>query len=130
MKKNDEKRSRILLIRLTPSELKFLQKRLRKSTLRNMSEYAREVLFEKPLIFTYRNKSIDDSQEELIRIRREINYIGNNFNQVVYKLNSVMGMPDAKIWEGVMVVLRDQVEPMIRETKERMDILSETWSQK
>lgn len=130
MKKKDEKRSRILLIRLTPSELKFLQKRLKKSTLRNMSEYAREVLFEKPLIFTYRNKSIDDSQEELIRIRREINYIGNNFNQTVHKLNSVMGMPDAEIWEGMMVVLRDQVEPMIRETKERMDILSETWSQK
>lgn len=95
-----------------------------------MSEYAREVLFERPLIFTYRNKSIDDSQEELIRIRREINYIGNNFNQAVYKLNSVMGMPDAEVWEDMMVVLRDQVEPLIRETKERMDILSETWSQK
>lgn len=130
MKKKDEKRSKVILIRLTPSELKLLQKRLRKSTLRNMSEYAREVLFEKPLIFTYRNRSIDDSQEELIRIRREINYIGNNFNQAVHKLNSVMGMPDAEIWEGMMVVLRDQVEPMIRETKERMDILSETWSQK
>lgn len=95
-----------------------------------MTEYMRELLFGKTLTFTYRNRSIDDSQEELIRIRREINYIGNNFNQAVHKLNSVMGMPDAEVWEGVMVVLRDQVEPMIRETKERMDFLSETWSQK
>ncbi|WP_157970272.1 plasmid mobilization protein [Albibacterium indicum] len=125
-----ENRIRRVTLRFNSDEYKIIEKGFRKSTSQNMSEYMREILFDKTLTFTYRNRSIDDSQEELIRIRREINYIGNNFNQAVHKLNSVMGMPDAEIWEGVMVVLRDQVEPMIRETKERMDILSEIWSQK
>lgn len=117
-------------IRFDAKEYKVIEKGFRKSTSQNISEYMREVLFGKTLTFTYRNKSIDDIQEELIRIRREINYIGNNFNQAVYKLNSVIGMPDAEVWENMMVVLRDQVEPLMRKTKERMDILSETWSQK
>ncbi|MFB5946376.1 plasmid mobilization protein [Albibacterium profundi] len=125
-----ENRIRRVTIRFNSNEYKIIEKGFRKSTSQNMTEYMRELLFGKTLTFTYRNRSIDDSQEELIRIRREINYIGNNFNQAVHKLNSVMGMPDAEVWEGVMVVLRDQVEPMIRETKERMDFLSETWSQK
>lgn len=125
-----ENRTRRLTIRFTSNEYRYIERRFRRSTLRNVSEYAREVLLGKPLIFTYRNQSMDETQEELIKIRREINYIGNNFNQAVYKLNSVMGMPDTEVWENTMVILRDQIEPMMRETKEAMNSISERWSQK
>lgn len=125
-----ENRTRRVTIRFTSKEYRYIERRFRRSTMRNVSEYARGVLLEKPLIFTYRNQSMDETQEELIRIRREINYIGNNFNQAVYKLNSVMGMPDTEVWENTMVVLRDQIEPLMRETKETMNSISERWSQK
>ena len=130
MNKIESNRTRWMNTRFTPEEYRIICSRFEKSMFRKMSEYSRSVLLQKPVTITYRDRSMDDVLEELILLRKELNYIGNNFNQVVYKLNSVMGMPDAEIWEGVMIVLRDQVEPMIRETKERMDILSETWSQK
>jgi len=95
---------------------------------RNMSEYSRAVLLKKPVTFTYRDKSMDDVLEELILLRRELNYIGNNFNQAVYKLNSVMGMPEAKLWEEALTVLRDQLEPSLREIKVKLDDYSEIWS--
>ena len=130
MKKPDENRSKLILIRLKPKELEFLQRRLKKSMLRNMSEYTREILLEKEVTYTYRNKSMDDVLEELIQIRRELNYIGHNFNQAVHKLNGAMGMPEAKLWQNMLIVLRDQLEPSIRGIKEKIDNYSEKWSQK
>src|SRR5690606_363741 len=95
---------------------------------RSMSEYSRSVLLKKPVIFTYRNRSMDDVLEELIQIRNELNYIGINFNQAVHKLNSIMGVPDSELWQAALIVLRDQLEPSIREIKEKMDAYSEIWS--
>lgn len=54
--------------------------------------------------------------------------LGNNFNQTIYKLNNVMGMPDAKLWQATLIILRNQLEPSIREIKEKMDDYSEIWS--
>jgi len=116
--------------RFTPEEYEIIRSRFKKSMFRKMSEYSRSVLLQKPVIFTYRDKSMDDMLEELILLRRELNYFGNNFNQAVHKLNSVMGMPDAKLWEEALAVLRDQLEPSIREIKDKLNNYSEIWSQK
>lgn len=123
-----ENRTKRLILRLRPQEYEKTEKRFRKSMFRNMSEYSRAVLLKKPVIFTYRDKSMDDVLEELILLRRELNYIGNNFNQTVYKLNSVMGMPEAKLWQEALTVLRDQLEPSLREIKVKMDDYSEIWT--
>jgi len=123
-----ENRTRRLILRLKPEEYEKIERRYRKSMFRNMSEYSRSVLLKKPVIFTYRDKSMDDVLEELILIRRELNYIGNNFNQAVYKLNSVMGMPEARLWQEALTVLRDQLEPSLIEIKTKMNDYSEIWS--
>src|SRR5690606_30134570 len=106
-----ENRTMRLILRLKPEEYEKIERRFRRSMFRNMSEYSRAVLLKKPVIFTYRNQSMDDVLEDLILLRRELNYIGNNFNQGVYKLNSVMGMPEAKLWQEALTILRDQLEP-------------------
>lgn len=116
--------------RFTPEEYDIIRSRFKKSMFRKMSEYSRSVLLHKPVIFTYRDKSMDDMLEELILLRRELNYFGNNFNQAVHKLNSVMGMPDAKLWQEALTVLRDQLEPSIGEIKDKLNNYSEIWSQK
>jgi len=125
-----ENRTRRLILRLTLEEYEKIEKRYRKSMFRNMSEYSRTVLLKKPVIFTYRDQSMDDVLEELILLRRELNCIGKNFNQAVYKLNSVKGMPEANLWQEALTVLRDQLEPFLREIKVKMDDYSEIWSKK
>ena len=126
----EENRTRRVTIRFKPEEFKVIEKRFEKSMFRKISDYSRSVLLQKPVIFTYRDKSMDDMLEELILLRRELNYFGNNFNQAVHKLNSVMGMPDAKLWQEALTVLRDQLEPSIGEIKDKLNNYSEIWSQK
>lgn len=72
---------------------------------------------------------MDEILEELISLRTELNYVGHNFNQAVHKLNSVAGMPEANIWQSVLEVLRDQLEPSVRQIKDRNNNYSDIWSQ-
>src|SRR5690606_1039189 len=128
MSKIIEDRTKWMNTRFTPKEYKVIHSRFEKSMFRSMSEYRRSVLLKKPVTFVYRNRSMDDVLEELIQIRNDLNYIGINFNQAVHKLNSVMGMPDSELWRAALIILRDQLEPSIREIKEKMDDYSEIWS--
>ena len=130
MIKIEEKRSRRLITRLKPEEFTLIENRFKKSMFRKLSEYSRNVLLEKTITVTHRDKSMDEVLEELILLRKELNCIGNNFNQAVRKLNSVSGMPDAHIWQSMLTVLRDELEPSIREIKERLNRYSELWSQR
>jgi hypothetical protein len=130
MNKDNENRSLWLTIRMRPDEYKLLNKRVAFTTCRSLSEYGRKVLLEKSITVINRDKSMDDVLEELILLRKELNSIGNNFNQAVRKLNSVSGMPDAQIWQNMMIVLRDQIEPSIGQIKERMNNYSDIWSQR
>jgi len=42
-----------------------------------------------PIVTTYRNQSFDDYMAKMIRLRNELNGIGNNFNQAVKKLHTL-----------------------------------------
>lgn len=127
MSKIIENRTKWMNTRFTPKEYKVIHSRFEKSMFRSMSEYSRSILLKKPVTFTYRNRSMDDVLQELIQIRNELNYIGINFNQAVHKLNSV-GIPDSGLWQAALIILRDQLEPSIRDIKEKMDDYSEIWS--
>jgi len=130
MSKEQGNRTVWLTIRLTPAEYKSMNKLLQNTMCRSLSEYGRNVLLEKQIIVTHRDKSMDEILEELILLRKELNFIGNNFNQVVRKLNSISGSPDAEHWEAVLTDLRDEIQPIIGGIKDRLDTYSEIWSQK
>jgi len=61
-----------LSIYLSPTECEDLHKRMLATTCRSKSEYARKILFGKPLRTLVRNESIDDLTEELVVLRREL----------------------------------------------------------
>lgn len=82
------KRSRIIGVRLTLVEFEKIEKNWKASTCRKLSEYVRRLILGKPIVSTYRNKSMDEFMAELMKLRIDLNGIGNNFNQVVKKLHS------------------------------------------
>ena len=127
MKQKEENRARRMIVRLNTEEHVRLDKRFKKTTCRCLSEYVRKVLFDKPVTVYYRNQSMDEVLEELILLRKELNSIGINFNQAVRKLNSVSGMPESHKWQTMLTVLRDELEPSIRNIKDRMSIYSDVW---
>ena len=49
-------RTRIIGLRLTPKEYEQLEKKWKASTCRKLSDYVRRILFEKPIVTTYRDQ--------------------------------------------------------------------------
>lgn len=87
-----------LHLRLTSDEKSKINKAFKKTTCRKLSEYARKILLGKPVVATYRNQSFDDLMTELIKLRLELNAIGNNFNQVVRKLHMFNEKAKLQTW--------------------------------
>jgi hypothetical protein len=98
MSEKNETRTKWLHIRLTDAEYKTISDNQRQSTCRKLSEYARTVLLKKPVVIRTRDASMDDFVAELIKLKNELNAIGNNFNQAVKKLHTLHQLPEFHHW--------------------------------
>ncbi|MGZ5190993.1 MAG: plasmid mobilization protein [Flavisolibacter sp.] len=100
------------------------------TTSQSISEYARSVLLKKPVIVKYRNESIDEILSEMIRLKNELNAIGNNYNQAVHKLHTLDKIPEIKTW----VILNEKLKKCFLENVDQINYRkNETytlWSQK
>lgn len=130
MEKEEESRSRRLIVRFKPGEYQTLERRFKKTMFRKLSEYTRNVLLEKNIVVTYRDKAMDEILEELVLLRRELNAIGNNLNQATRNINAAHGNADARLWTNLLQVVNSKLEPSIQQIKERMNHYAEIWSQK
>jgi MobC-like protein len=125
--KNTPNRTRWCNIRLTEGEYQVLKSKLTTTTCRQVSDYVRKVLFEKPITVKHRDQSMDDFMKELIAMRTELNALGNNFNQVVKKINSVKGVGEMEIWLPVAEGLQKELLQQIGKIQERINQFSEQW---
>ncbi|MCR4029494.1 MULTISPECIES: plasmid mobilization protein [Flavobacterium] len=91
-------KTRKITVRLTPLEYAEIESKFKKTTCRKLSNYIRKQLFNKPIISTYRNESLDDFIEETIILRNELNAVGNNINQAVKKLHTLNHISALKEW--------------------------------
>jgi hypothetical protein len=127
MEKENANRTRIIGLRLTPGEYAKIEKKWRASTCRKLSEYVRRSLFEKPIVTTYRNRSLDDFMAEMIRLRGELNAVGNNFNQAVKKLHTLHQISEFKSWLITYEVEKKTLFNKVDEVKNHIRKMSETW---
>ncbi|MBX2948051.1 MAG: plasmid mobilization relaxosome protein MobC [Crocinitomicaceae bacterium] len=96
--KQQSNRTRVVSTRLTEEEFKIIENGWKKSTSLKMSDYFRKVIFNRPVVKTYRNKSLDDFMHEMALLRAELNRIGVNYNQSVKKLHTLRSLPEFKRW--------------------------------
>ncbi len=131
MKKNENEVRKIMLkIRINEDELKQVKKQQQKSTERNISAYVREVAMQKPVLINYRNQSADDFLKDMLALKKELNGIGNNFNQVVHKLHILDKIPEFRVWVNHYDGLHQSLVNKVEEIKLRMNQLYEEWLQK
>jgi hypothetical protein len=107
--KNTRNKTYWLNIRLTADEREMILAKCKQTTCRSLSEYARKILFNRPVTVNCRNGSLDKLMEELILLRKELNFIGNNFNQVVRKINAVQMPGELSLWLPVCKKLQEQL---------------------
>ncbi len=129
MKDEKKNRTRWLHLRLTEQEYKILQKYFAESLCPKLSDFARKNLLQKPVVLKYRNQSLDEMISELTRLRSELNFIGNNFNQAVKKLHSLSQISDLRIWILSFDSDRNRYFSLIEEIKKSIENLAQKWLQ-
>jgi hypothetical protein len=129
-KQENEVRSKMVVVRMNETEFELAEKFRKKTTERYPSTYMRKLSLQKPVTVKYRNESADDFLMDMLNLKKELNAIGNNFNQAVHKLHLLDKIPEFRIWvqqyDGLQKVLISKVE----EIKLRMNQLYEQWLQK
>ena len=130
MKERKQIRKGWLTVRLNEDEEKKLNKFFRRTTSGSLSEYARDVLLKEPVNVTYRNQSADEFLAEMILLKKELNAIGNNFNQSVHKLHTLDHVPEIKAWAILNESSKKVFIKKVDEIKEKMNQIYQQWSQK
>ena len=129
MKQENTNRNRIIGLRLTSKEYEQIEKRWKASTCRKLSDYVRRIIFEKPIVTTYRNRSLDDSMTEMMQLRNELNNIGNNFNQAVKKLHTLRQIAEFRDWLKVYDKEKNILMKNVEEVKDHIEKIGEQWLQ-
>lgn len=97
-KKEEDVRRKMVVVRMNEKEFRDLEKLQIRSTEKTISNYLRKVALQKPVTIFYRNKTADDFLKEMILLKKELNAIGNNFNQAVHKLHTLDRIPEFRFW--------------------------------
>ena len=130
MKPKKITRNKWLTVRMSDEEEKKLYQLYEKASCNSISEYTRNVLLKQPVYILYRNQSADDFLLEMIELKKELNAIGNNFNQVVHKLHILDHDQEIKVWAAQNEVHKKVFFGKIDEIKEKLNQIYELWSQK
>lgn len=127
MKRENSNRTRIVGLRFTLDEYAKIEKKWKASTCRKLSDYIRRHLFDKSINTTFRNQSLDDLTHEMMQLFKQLNGIGNNYNQAVKKLHTLNQIPEFKVWiisaELDKKILFDKID----EIKNCIQKISERW---
>ncbi len=129
MKKEHANRTCFIGFRLTPKEYEKIEKKWKASTCRKLSDYVRRCIFEKPIVTTFRDQSLDDFMTESIRLRNELNGIGNNFNQAVKKLHTLHEISEFKGWLISYELEKKILLNKVDEIKNHIQKIGEKWLQ-
>ena len=130
MKETKQVRKGWLTVRLNEDEEKMLNKFFSRTTSGSLSEYARDVLLREPVNVIYRNQSADEFLTEMILLKKELNAIGNNFNQVVHKLHTLDHIAEIKGWTILNESSKKNFMKKVDEIKEKMNQIYCQWLQK
>jgi hypothetical protein len=129
MEEKNEKRNRLIGLRLTAKEYEKIETAWKRTTCRKLSEYVRRVLFNKPITVYQRNQSLDDFMTEMIQLRSELNGIGNNFNQAVKKLHTLHQITEFRSWIITYELEKQTLLNKVDEIKARINKIADQWLQ-
>jgi uncharacterized protein YbgA (DUF1722 family) len=129
MKEEKNNRKKWLHLRLTKDEYDRILGNFSKTTERNLSDYARKMLLQKPVTGSYRNRSLDELMTLLMPLRKDLNGIANNFNQAVHKLHTLDQTREFKQWVLTYETQKNALLKQVETVKNFMDKIDDKWLQ-
>jgi hypothetical protein len=76
---------------------------LKLSSCRSMAELARRILYKEEIIWYHKDATLDKTAAELAGIKKELNAIGTNINQITRYFNGT-NIPSQKIFEALKIL--------------------------
>jgi hypothetical protein len=122
-------RNKIITLRMNEQELLELVNFRQRTTEKTNSNYLRKLALHKPVTVKTRNASLDELSAEIIKMRKEINYIGHNFNQAVHKLHTLDKIPEFRHWVQQYDGTRLQLKMVAEQTFTELIRRTQTWLQ-
>jgi len=129
MKEKKETKTLTFKIRFSETEFEKIKSGHSKSTSRNLTEYMRKLLLNKPVTYKIRNESLDAFMAEMLSLIKELNAVGNNYNQLIKRLHSLKDFSEIKAWlllhESARKILLNKVD----EIKSKIYSINDKWLQ-
>jgi hypothetical protein len=116
--------------RISKEKYEELEKLLQGSRCKTISELLRHILENRKIVVEHYDSSLDKVMEQLSGIRKEIQSIGININQVTHYFH-LAKEPESKIFNALEIVkLYQQTDLKVTELFSIVAKLSELWLQK
>ncbi|MBS4064064.1 MAG: hypothetical protein KGZ74_05865 [Chitinophagaceae bacterium] len=123
-------RNKWVTVRMNEAEYQLLEKNRKRTTEKTNSNYLRKLALHEPVTKLVRNQSIDEMTLSLIAIKKEINCIGHNFNQVVHKLHTLDRIPEFRNWAEQYATTREHIQTQLTDLLVHAHQIIVQWSQK
>src|SRR5258708_4154342 len=82
------KLTRLIGLRISDSFYKRLEDLLAKSNCRTVTELARAILYREEIVWKHKDATLESTAIALDGIRRELNAIGKNINQITHRFHN------------------------------------------
>lgn len=124
----EEPLNALISIRVPAALYDKLEAQRQQSNCQSLGQFARKILSEKPIIWIHRDATMDGVAAELAAIKKELNSIGTNINQVTRYFNST-SLPSQKIFEALRIL--DEYQKITTSCEKVVNIISNIkWSPK
>ena len=127
MSEQKENKTKIVFIRVSQTEYDKLQRQFKKTTCKRFSHYTRKKLLDKHVVEFYRNQSLDDFMTAMLDLQKELNAIGNNFNQIVKRIYTLKGFDAFQQWYIELSIDRKQVLNQVEKINRKLGEISDEW---
>jgi hypothetical protein len=77
-----ERLTKLIGVRVSEAFYNQLEEKRKKTNCQTVSEMARAILYKEKIMFYYTDAALNSTALELAGIRKELNHIGNNINQI------------------------------------------------
>lgn len=122
--------SRRLQVKVTQAVYERLEALQQNTDCKSTSEFVRRVISREQITTFIRDTSLDHVMEELVRIRKELNAIGHNINQITHHFHST-AFPKEKLFYALKAVDEFQkVQTQVRTLLSRITELGKKWLQR
>ena len=129
MEAENSNKTRTIGLRLTPEEYANIERKWKASTCQKLSDYVRKHIFDKSIVTTYINQSLDDFMEETIVLHNELNSIETNINQAVKELHTLQQNPEFRNWIISFDLDKKILFNKVEEIKKHIQKISDKWLQ-